>query len=178
MKGQLLMNVAQSGNTAAIEQASAAFKYATSLSPDRQQIAYSWAHLLLMKNDVKGATDLLEAANAKEPGIGIGHWYLALIYIDSDTMRAASEIDLASKNGHNIAAPENRLLAGLVYKRAGQLQKAAELFVLAINDSATRNWNAELVLAADGTFAELNLLDDQKKLREQFSDVFKTKNKT
>jgi hypothetical protein len=34
------------------------------------------------------------------------------------------------------------------------------------------------VLAADGTFAELNLLDDQKKLREQFSDVFKTKNKT
>jgi TorA maturation chaperone TorD len=93
-------------------------------------------------------------------------------------MPAASEIDLASKNGHNIAAPENRLLAGLVYKRAGQLQKAAELFVLAINDSATRNWNAELVLAADGTFAELNLLDDQKKLREQFSDVFKTKNKT
>lgn len=175
MKGQLLMNVAQSGNMAAIEQASEAFKYAASLSPDRQQIAYSWAHLLLMKDDVKGATDLLEAANAKEPGIGIGHWYLALIYIDSNVARAASEIDLASKNGHNIAAPENRLLAGLAYKRAGQLQKAAELFVLAINDSATRNWNAELVLVAESTFSELKLVEEQKKIREQFPDVFKAK---
>lgn len=175
MKGQLLMNVAQAGNAVAIEQASAAFKYAASLSPDRQQIAYSWAHVLLMKNDVKGATDLLEAANAKEPGIGIGHWYLALIYIDSDAVRAALEIDLAAKYGHNIAAPENRLLAGLVYTRAGQLQKAAELFVLAINDPATRNWNQEMVIAADSTFAGLKLVDDQKKLHAQFPDVFKTK---
>jgi O-antigen ligase len=175
MKGQLLMNVAQTGNVAAIEEGSAAFKYATSLSPDRQQIAYSWAHLLLMKNDVAGAKKLLEGVNAKEPGIGIGHWYLALIYIDTEPEKAADEVDLALKNGHNITAPENRLLAGLAYKRAGRTQKAVELFTLGINDAATRNWNAELVLAADSTLAEMKLVEEQKKLRALFPEVFKIK---
>jgi tetratricopeptide (TPR) repeat protein len=175
MRGQMLMNVVQAGDMTAFSGANAAFEYATKLSPDRQQIAYSWAHLLLFKNDVEGAKKLLEATNAKEPGIGVGHWYLALIYVDTGINKAAIEIDLAAQNGHDIAAPENRLLSGLIYSRAGQFEKALPLFSTAINDTNTRNWSAEFVVAAENTFAKMKVVDLQTKIRAQFPEVFKTK---
>jgi tetratricopeptide (TPR) repeat protein len=175
MKGQMLMNLVQAGNEASFDQANSAFEYATSLSPDRQQIAYSWAHLLLFKNNVEGAKKLLEMANTKEPGIGIGHWYLALVYLDLDVKLAAEEIDLAAKYAHNIEAPENRLLSGLIYARAGQIEKAAYLFTRAINSSDTRNWNAEFVIVADDVFGKIKNTELQSKVRAQFPDVFKSK---
>lgn len=175
MKGQMLMNVVQAGNASAYAQANTAFEYATKLSPDRQQIAYSWAHLLMLHGDIASATKLLESANAKEPQVGTGHWYLSLIYIDSDIQRAARELDLAAQNGHDITAAENRLLAGLVYDRAGQFEKAAPLFITAINDINTKNWNAEFVAAADDTFAKMKRVDLQAKVRTQFPDIFKSK---
>lgn len=176
MKAQLLMNVAQASNSReAIEASSAAFAYATTLSPDRQQIAYSWAHLLLLKNDIEGAKKLLEDVNAKEPGVGIGHWYLALIYLDLDVKRAAAELDLAEQYGYTISSPENRLLSGLIYSRASQQEKAASLFTLALNDSKTRNWNAEFVLTADQVFSSIKRGELQDKIRAQFPEFFKTK---
>lgn len=178
MKAQLLMNVAQATNNVdAIEASSAAFAYATTLSPDRQQIAYSWAHLLLLKNDVEGAKKLLEDVNRKEPGVGVGHWYLALIYLDLDVARAAVELDLAQKTGYNISAPENRLLSGLIYARANQVDKAVELFTLALNDTKTRNWSAEFALAADQVFAQKKLGELQSQLRNQFQEFFQNKKK-
>ena len=175
MKGQLYVNMFQAGDPSAYKLAEDAFAYATKLSPDRQQIAYSWAHLKLYKNDVAGALQLLEAANAKEPEIAIGHWYLALIYIDTDVARAAAEMGLAEKYGHDLALRGNRLLAGLVYSRAGNFEKSANLFAPAVADFYAPEWNPEFAIAADIAFEKTNRRELQQKIRAAFPNAFAKK---
>lgn len=175
IKAQLLMNVAQLGDSSAVGPAEAAFKYATALSPDRQQIAYTWAQLKLFSGDIAGAKQLLESANAKEPTIGLGHWYLAVLLIDSEPAQAAVELDLAEKNNFPIKNPTNKPITALIYFRAGQYEKAAQIFTALLDDSSTGQWDIQLIQAAEGSFVKTQRIELEAKLRARFPDAFKTK---
>lgn len=176
MKAQLLMNAVQVGDKTAAVQADAAFKLATQLSPDRQQIAYSWARLKLVTGDIEGATALLEAANAKEPTIGMGHWYLAVILVETNPQRAIEELDLASRYGFDITLPANRFVAASIYYRGNNFEKAASLYALGLADPASSGqWDTQAIHAADSAFIQTKQFDRQALLRKQFPDEFKKK---
>ncbi|MCX6780752.1 MAG: O-antigen ligase family protein [Candidatus Magasanikbacteria bacterium] len=175
VKAQLLMGAYQEGDVSAGRAAESAFAYATTLSPDRQQTAYSWARLKLMMGDTAGAEKLLEETIKKEPAVGVGHWYLAITIADTEFSRAAAELNLATMYGYDIGTPQNRVLSGTIYFRTNEFEKAAQLFKSLLDDFSVSQWDPKVVLMADTAFEKTNQTEARAQLRSRFLDAFKTK---
>ncbi len=172
MEAQLFMNATQAGDRQAAQKSDAAYVLATRLSPDRQQVAYSWARLKMLMQDAKSAEKILVDSINKEPAIPIGHWYLAITLLDVDPERAAREIDVAAQYGYDIHSPANRLLTAVIFGRAGRISEAADNFERALENASTIPWDEAAVKLADEVFQKTNRTTQRDLLHAKFSSPF------
>lgn len=171
LRGQLFSAMVEAGDESSYTEAEKSFSQAAALSPERQQIYYSWARLALAAGRRERGIELLQKAVAIEPKVGESHWYLAAAYAEFDAAKSLVELRTALDLNYALPDPQGFYLAARINEANG-LMSAAANFYHQLLLSKKASFDPALLKKIDEVFKKANRAEWQAEVRATYPAVF------
>lgn len=171
LRGQMLSAMVEAGGKSFYADANKSFSQAAALSPERQQIYYSWARLALAAGDRDRGIELLQKAVAIEPQVGESHWYLAAAYSEFDAAKSLVELRTALDLHYTLPDPQGLYLAARINEDNGLVNAAAD-FYHQLLQSKKATFDPALLKKIEEIFKKANRAEWQTELRATYPAVF------
>lgn len=146
------------------------FKKAFELSPENQQLYWSFAQTKLFQGDEKEAISLMQKSVDLDPQFSRSHWFLAMTYrITGDNKLASEEVKKAEELGYNWKAnlSEIKTVIG-IYQNLQDNESLVELYLLAIN---LEPQNAQFYVGLAVAYANLGQFEKTKELAKKAMEL-------